>query len=76
MTIESRTFRGTQPPVSRSEPDKTRAIEALNAWRGSNLDARIISIETLIVVDPAYTDRSKFDGVRVWFETLATPDHE
>ncbi len=71
MAIESKTFRGTRPPADRS-PNERLAVEALNEWRSANLNARIISIETLMVVTPSSPDQSKFDGVRVWFELSAT----
>lgn len=60
MAIESKTFRGTNPPVNRT-PNEGVAVSALNHWRDETPNARIISIETLA------TD-SGFDGVRVWFE--------
>lgn len=63
MTIESMTFRGTMPPKDYSSNESVAAAN-LNNWRNKNLNASIINIETITVMDHV----PRFEAFRVWFE--------
>lgn len=66
MPIEAKTLSGTTPGSDR-RPSEVEALKQLNQWRASEPDARIINIETLLVVLGSTSTKS-FDGFRVWHE--------